>query len=59
MVAWPEPGEHGGGANLVGGTLGGANHGEVAGSAARWSPVGSWRERFRGKVRWLVLEVTQ
>jgi hypothetical protein len=32
-LAWLELGEHGSGANLAGGTLGGADHVEVAGSA--------------------------
>jgi hypothetical protein len=38
-LAWLEPSEHGGGANLAGGALGGTDHEEVAGSAAVWSPV--------------------
>jgi hypothetical protein len=38
-LAWPDPGEHGGGTNLAGGALGGTDHEEVAGSAAVWSPV--------------------
>jgi hypothetical protein len=40
-LAWPEPDEHGSRANLASGALGGADHGEVAGSPAVWSPTGS------------------
>jgi hypothetical protein len=40
-LAWPEPDEHGSGANLASGALRGADHGEVVGSLAVWSPTGS------------------
>jgi hypothetical protein len=36
-LAWPDPGEHGGGTNLVGDALGGTDHEEVAASwCGRW-----------------------
>jgi hypothetical protein len=38
-LAWPEPGEHGGGVNLAGGVLGGADHGEVVGSVVARLPA--------------------
>jgi hypothetical protein len=38
-LAWLEPGEHGGGANLAGGAMGGTDHEVVAGSATVWSPM--------------------